>query len=362
MSPLVWDLAHIGHYEELWLLRNVVGRRRPTSSSTTSTTRSSTRAATVRQLPILGPRGRARSSPVCASRARRARDDRPRRRRSAGARRLRVRNGRPARAPARRDDARHHPARWTTSHPTPTTGADARSAHRRRPFRPRRSRRRRAVRDRHRRATPGPTTTSAAPRGRRCRRSGSTARRSPTAPASRSSTTAATTTAWWSAAGGLASGGRGRGAAVLAAEGAATGRRRRFGRREELPPDEPVQHVCWYEADAAPRGASHERGSPVSPTEAEWETAARTTARAGGRAADARRRVGVDGHRLRRVPRLRVVPVPRVLRGVLRPRVQGAAAAGRGRRPGACRATFRNWDYPIRRQIFAGFRCAPTNA
>jgi iron(II)-dependent oxidoreductase len=26
--------------------------------------------------------------------------------------------------------------------------------------------------------------------------------------------------------------------------------------------------------------------------------------------------------------------------------------------PAACRATFRNWDYPIRRQIFAGFRCA----
>ena len=25
MSPLVWDLAHVGHYEELWLLRNVVG-------------------------------------------------------------------------------------------------------------------------------------------------------------------------------------------------------------------------------------------------------------------------------------------------------------------------------------------------
>lgn len=24
----------------------------------------------------------------------------------------------------------------------------------------------------------------------------------------------------------------------------------------------------------------------------------------------------------------------------------------------AIRATFRNWDYPIRRQIFAGFRCA----
>jgi iron(II)-dependent oxidoreductase len=27
-------------------------------------------------------------------------------------------------------------------------------------------------------------------------------------------------------------------------------------------------------------------------------------------------------------------------------------------RPGAIRVTFRNWDYPIRRQIFSGFRCA----
>ncbi len=26
--------------------------------------------------------------------------------------------------------------------------------------------------------------------------------------------------------------------------------------------------------------------------------------------------------------------------------------------PVACRGTFRNWDYPIRRQIFAGFRTA----
>ncbi len=24
----------------------------------------------------------------------------------------------------------------------------------------------------------------------------------------------------------------------------------------------------------------------------------------------------------------------------------------------ACRGTFRNWDHPIRRQIFTGFRCA----
>ncbi len=26
--------------------------------------------------------------------------------------------------------------------------------------------------------------------------------------------------------------------------------------------------------------------------------------------------------------------------------------------PVVCRATFRNWDYPVRRQIFAGFRTA----
>ena len=29
-----------------------------------------------------------------------------------------------------------------------------------------------------------------------------------------------------------------------------------------------------------------------------------------------------------------------------------------GTDPSAVRATFRNWDHPIRRQIFAGFRCA----
>ena len=44
-----------------------------------------------------------------------------------------------------------------------------------------------------------------------------------------------------------------------------------------------------------------------------------------GRAPDVRRRVGVDRVRLPWLPGLRVLPVPRVLRGVLRPRVQGAA-------------------------------------
>jgi iron(II)-dependent oxidoreductase len=35
--------------------------------------------------------------------------------------------------------------------------------------------------------------------------------------------------------------------------------------------------------------------------------------------------------------------------------LRGASWAARA---SVSRATFRNWDYPIRRQIFAGFRCA----
>ena len=34
MSPLVWDLAHVGHYEELWLLRAVARRAYPHLAAT----------------------------------------------------------------------------------------------------------------------------------------------------------------------------------------------------------------------------------------------------------------------------------------------------------------------------------------
>jgi iron(II)-dependent oxidoreductase len=168
------------------------------------------------------------------------------------------------------------------------------------------------------------------------------------------------------------------------AEGGGTWSRRRFGWREDLPVDEPVQHVCWYEADAYARWAGKRL-----PTEAEWEKAASW-------GPDGRKREPDVSHANLGQTHFRPAPVGAYPEGVSAHgchqmigdvwewtssdfeaypgfasfpyREYSEVFFGSGYKvlrggswatdPVAVRATFRNWDFPIRRQIFAGFRCA----
>jgi len=170
------------------------------------------------------------------------------------------------------------------------------------------------------------------------------------------------------------------------------GTRRRFGVEEDVPPGEPVQHICYFEAEAFARWS----GARL-PTEVEWEKAcawdpATRTRRAWpwGSEPPADDRVNLGGLGLRPAP-VGAFPAgasacgaeqligdvwewtssdfapwpgftPMIYRAYSEPFFGGDYKVLRGGSWAVAKSTirpsFRNWDHPVRRQIFTGVRLA----
>jgi iron(II)-dependent oxidoreductase len=170
------------------------------------------------------------------------------------------------------------------------------------------------------------------------------------------------------------------------------GTRRRFGVEEEVPPEEAVQHICYFEAEAF---ATWSGGR--LPTEMEWEKACAWDPITGtrrawpwGSAPPTDELTNLGGAGLRPAP-VGAYPdsasaygaeqmigdvwewtssnfapwpgfTPMIYRDYSQPFFGGDYKVLRGGSwavaPSTIRPSFRNWDYPVRRQIFTGVRLA----
>jgi iron(II)-dependent oxidoreductase len=165
-----------------------------------------------------------------------------------------------------------------------------------------------------------------------------------------------------------------------------------FGRTAPIVPDEPVVHVCFFEAQAYAAWAGRRL-----PTEAEWEKAARFDPATGrsrrfpwGDEAPEPRHANLGQRHLSPAPvgaypegasplgvhqligdvwewtssgfhpypGFAVFPYEEYSQVFFGGDYQVLRGGSFGTDRAACRGTFRNWDHPIRRQIFSGFRCA----